>query len=96
MIEGQREARPFTDLPFKGGEVRALVDSGASRSLLRREAYLDICKQQSRIPLIRKTAPLFSVSGAKLTTLGETEMEMHPGGAWPWTIVEGISRARQQ
>lgn len=68
-----------------------MVDSGASRSLLRREAYLDICKQQSRIPLIRKTAPLFSVSGAKLTTLGETEMEMHPGGAWPWTIVEGIS-----
>ena len=67
-----------------------MVDSGASRSLLRREVYLDICKGLSRIPLLKKTMPLFSVSGSPLDVLGETEIEMNAGGAWPWTIVDGI------
>ena len=85
-----KEARPFTELAFRGGCVKALVDSGASRSLLRRDIYIDICRRLSRIPLLKRTAPLYSVSGNKLNVLGETEMDMATGEAWPWTIVDNI------
>jgi len=82
--------RPFTNILFRGGEAKTLADTGASRSLLRRDVFLDICKQLSRIPLLKAATPLLSVVGEELTVLGRAQMEMANGSVWPWTIVEGI------
>ena len=71
--------------------VKALIDTGASRSLLRRDIYLELCKRQARIPLLRRATPLYSVSGSELKVIGETEVEMENGGVWRWTVVDDMS-----
>ena len=85
------EYRPYTSLVFSGGsKVSALVDSGASRSLLRRDIFLSICKSISRVPLLRRTLPLFSVSKNPLHVLGEADIALEGSVSWSWVIVENI------
>ena len=85
------EWRPYTSLTFTGGtQVSALIDSGASRSLLRRDIFLSLCKSISRSPILKRTLPLFSVSKNPLHVLGEAHVSLAGGTNWPWVIVENI------
>jgi hypothetical protein len=85
------EWRPYTSLVFSGGsKVSALVGSGASRSLLRHDMFLLICKSISRAPILQSTLPLFSVSKNPLHVLGEAHISLEGGISWPWVIVENI------
>jgi hypothetical protein len=82
---------PYTSLVFTGGsKVSALVDSGASRSLLRRDIFLSMCKSISRVPILKQTLPLCSVSKDPLQVLGEADIALEGGISWPWVIVENI------
>jgi hypothetical protein len=85
------EWRPYTSLVFTGGsKVSALVDSGASRSLLRRDLFISICNSLSRTPILQRTFPLVSVSKTPLHVLGEAEIQLANSVSWPWVIVDNI------
>jgi hypothetical protein len=82
---------PYTSLVFSGGcKVSALIDSGASRSLLRRDFFLFICKTLTCVPILSRTLPLVSVSKTPLQVLGEAEVQLFESISWPWVIVDNI------
>ena len=85
------EWRPYASLVFTGGsKVSALVDSGASRSLLRRDIFLQICTSLSRSPILQRTLPLITVAKTPLHVLGEATISLQGSIAWPWVIVDNI------
>ena len=63
------------------GEIKiaALVDTGASRSLLRRDVFEAHIRATRRAPYLRRTTPLQGVNGDSLQVLGST-----------WLNVKGI------
>ena len=86
------ESRPYVDLRFRGGgKLRTLIDSGAARCLLRRSAFLYLCTQSSRMPLMTPSCPLYSANGGAIKVAGEAELQIEGGPRWTWVIVDGIS-----
>ena len=71
----------------------ALVDTGATHSVLRRSTFQHICKATGRCPVLKKTVQLCGVTGHNLQVHGSTEIADDELGPIPVIIVEGISHA---
>ena len=71
----------------------ALVDTGASHSVLRRSVFLQICKATGRSSILKKTVRLCGVTGHNLQVHGSTEIADDELGPIPVIIVEGIAHA---
>ena len=63
-------------LEIAGKRRSALIDTGASRSLIRRDVWLDICKESHRAPVMQTGEVLKSLSGHVLPTLGRTSIDL--------------------
>ncbi len=68
-------------LAVKGVIVAALVDCGASRSLLRLDVYKHIMRSTHSNMLLKPSPPLKSITGHKLNIIGETEIVIANAGA---------------
>ena len=78
-------------LSIKHINVISLVDTGAARTLLRRDIFLKICNNTERIPLLKQTSTrLQSVTGEKLVILGETEVQVDQAGPIKLLVVEDM------
>ena len=66
-----------------------LVDTGASRSLIRRSVWLEICESSHRAPVVQTAEVLKSLSGHVLPTLGRTHIALK-GKSVPLYIVEDL------
>ena len=71
----------------------ALVDTGASHSVLRRSTFQNICKTTGRSTILKKTVQLCGVTGHNLQVHGSTEIADDDLGPIPVIIVEGIAHA---
>lgn len=83
----------YVELCFYELHIHALVDTGASRTVLRRHEFEILCKLTGRTPVLKKSVALCGVTGHDITVLGHTEMEEKRLGVLPVIIVEGISQA---
>jgi predicted aspartyl protease len=79
-VVGGCVGRPIIKLSLNGRPVTALVDTGASCTLLRRRTYLDIIQRNHRPSLLTPGTPLQAVNSGYLDVVGNTEIH-----------VEGIS-----
>lgn len=61
-------------LEFSGVKVTTLLDTGAARSVLDKEVFVDICQRTGRAPICNPTHSLHSVTGQELQLVGETEV----------------------
>ena len=80
----------FVELCIYGQRIRAMVDTGASRSVLRRDAFDKLCKLVGRIPVLKKAVRLCGVTGHDINVLGSTEIADDEVGPFSVVIVEGI------
>ena len=71
----------------------AMIDSGASRTILRRKEFDTMCKYLGRTPVLSKTIDLCAVTGHPITVLGSTEIMEAQLGPIPIIVVEGINHA---
>ena len=71
----------------------AMIDSGASRTILRRSEFDMICKYLGRTPVLSKTIDLCAVTGHPIKVLGSTEIMEAQLGPIPIIVVEGINHA---
>ena len=72
--------------------MTALVDSGASRTLLSYAVYRDICAR-NRIPsILQSTRPLVSVTGERLDTKGELEIRFSKDVLLQVVIVQSLPK----
>ena len=83
----------FIELSIYGQRIRALVDSGASKSVLRHAELFALCKLANRIPVLRKSVQLCGVIGHDITVLGSTEICDDKLEPIPVIVVEGIGHA---
>jgi hypothetical protein len=83
----------YVELTFNGRVVYALVDTGASRTVLRRRNFYDICKTVGRIPLVTRATPLHGVTGHGLNVWGKTEIKEDRLGVLPSIIVDDMMHA---
>ena len=68
---------------------RALIDTGASRSLMSKALYLEICKTSHRLPVVQTAEMLKSLSGHVIPTLGKTSLDINEQVV-PFYIVEKL------
>ena len=73
--------------------TRALLDTGASRTILRRSEFNYICKYLGRTPVLAKSIDLCAVTGHPITVLGSTEINETQLGPIPVIVVDGIQHA---
>ena len=69
------------------------MDTGASRTVLRRLEFERLCKETGRKPLLRKGVELTGVTGHEIRVLGSTELKEVQLGVIPVVVVEGIGHA---
>ena len=55
-------------------QLHSLIDTGASRSLVRYNTWLEICRFNHQTPILQKGEILRSLSGHELHTMGRTSM----------------------
>lgn len=67
-----------------------MIDSGACRTVLRRNEYELICKRIGRNPVLKKAVDLFGVTGHQINVLGETQLDEQILGPITVIVVEGI------
>ena len=73
--------RPQIQLSVNNTHIVALVDTGASRTLLRQDVFKNLCSQSSRMPILRRdNTNLQSVTGQTLEVLGFTEIAVQNAG----------------
>ena len=77
-------------LTLKGLRLRALIDTGASRTVLRRAEFMELCDKIGRQPLVKRTSGLQSVTGHELHVWGETEIEEESLGVISVTVVNDL------
>ena len=83
--------RPEVKLTFNNLPVLALVDTGASGTLLRREIFDRICQSSHRIPTVRPSnVALQSVTGHPLQVLGTTQVMLEGSIPLSVTIVDKL------
>ena len=83
----------YVELIIYGRHILALLDTGASRTVLRRTEFDLLCKTTGRTPVLKKAVPLCGVTGHDIAVLGITEIEEVTVGPFPVIIVEGIAHA---
>ena len=80
----------YVTFQFNNLRVPALIDSGACRTVLRRNEYELICKRIGRNPVLKKAVDLFGVTGHQINVLGETQLDEQILGPITVIVVEGI------
>ena len=80
----------YVSLQFSKCHIYSLINSGASRSILRRQEFDAICKSLGRTPILSKTIDLCAVTGHQLNVLGTTELVEEQLGVIPIIVVDGI------
>ncbi len=93
MATMRKRQRAFVTLNFYHHKIETLIDTGASRTLLRRSEYLDICKRTRRQPILKPTVELCSLTGHALKVLGETQIIEKDAGPVKVIVVEGLPHA---
>jgi len=83
----------YVELRFNDNYMHALVDTGATRTVLRRQEFEKLCKLIGRAPLLRKSVQLVGVTGHDIAVLGHTEIMEDDLGPIPVIVVDGISQA---
>ena len=83
----------YVELIIYGRHILALLDTGASRTVLRRTEFDLLCKTTGRTPVLKKAVPLCGVTGHDIAVLGITEIEEVTVGPFPVIIVESIAHA---
>ncbi len=84
------EQRAFIDLDLDGVKVKALVDTGASRSLLRQDRLKKVTGSTGRSMIMRPVGNLVSVTEQPLKVLGCTEVRVQGVGPVTVTIVPSM------
>ena len=80
----------YVELNFSKCYIYSLLDSGAARTILRRQEFNKICKQLGRQPILSKTVDLCAVTGDQLKVLGSTELFEAKLGSIPVIVVDNI------
>jgi hypothetical protein len=70
------DGRPQIRLTLESVDVDALVDTGASRTLMNLDIFNQVCLAQRRPNLLKSTGPLVSVTGGALNVQGETNLKL--------------------
>ena len=83
----------FVDLDFYGVHIHGLVDTGASRSVLRRHEFNLLCKLTGRTPILKHCVELCGVTGHNIKVLGSTQLSEASIGPINVIIVEDINHA---
>ena len=83
----------YVELSLGQHRTRALLDTGASRTILRRSEFNLICKTLGRTPILSKTINLCAVTGHPIKVLGSTEINEAQLGPISVIVVEGIQHA---
>lgn len=85
-----RSSRAYLLLNFGDIKVTTLLDTGAARSILDKEVFLDICSRTGRAPLLKPTPSLHSVTGQSLELMGEAELWEEQLGRVTFVIATGV------
>ena len=72
--KGQVSGRPTVNLILSGIKVTALVDTGASCTLLRRDIFDLIVRRTHRACLLEHSGPLQGLGGVSLKVCGKTQV----------------------
>ena len=72
--KGQVSGRPTVNLILSGIKVTAIVDTGASCTLLRRDIFDLIVRRTHRACLIEHSGPLQHLGGVSLKVFGKTQV----------------------
>lgn len=83
----------YVDLDFYNVHIHALIDTGATRSVLRRREFDKLCTLTGRTPVVTKGVELFGVTGHGLKILGSTELLETLMGPIPVIVVEDFNHA---
>ena len=86
--------RPQVTLKLgKKHELRALVDTGATRSLLRRDMAVKVLNQNGRPAVFKRcTDTLTSLTGQNITVIGQVELVVQPVGPVNFIVVKDMSQ----
>ena len=83
----------YVDLNFYNVHIHALIDTGATRSVLRRKEFDKLCLLMGRTPVVTKGVQLYGVTGHGLSVLGSTELLEASMGPIPVIVVDDINHA---
>jgi hypothetical protein len=78
-------------LSINGSKEEALIDTGATLTLLRYDAWIDICRATGRAPLLRPAPHLVSVNGTELDVLGTANIKVADVPRQDMIVVKDIS-----
>ncbi len=84
------DGRPQISIQISGYKTKALIDTGASRSLLHAKVYDRVLQSTHRHGLLATTAPLQSVSGHDLKVKGTTQVKIDNVGPMAVHVVENM------
>ena len=76
------------ELDIAQRQLYTLVDTGAARSLCRKDVWLNICKGCHRNPIVQQGETLRSLSGHILPTLGRTSIEVNGFTIYVYVVEE--------
>ena len=68
------------------------MDSGASKTVLGRTDFLNICKRTGRTPFLSNTVELCGVTGHDIKVLGATQLQEKAFGTLDIIIVDNIAQ----
>jgi predicted aspartyl protease len=80
----------YVELNFYGCPIHALVDTGASRTVLRRHEYEILRRITGRTAILDQAADLIGVTGHDLQVLGKTQLQEKTLGIVTVIIVDNI------
>lgn len=83
----------YINLNFYGCHIHALVDTGASRTVLRRDAFELLCRHSGRTPILRRSVTLCGITGHNINVLGYTDIKEQHLGKMTVIVAEGISQS---
>ena len=83
-----RDRRVCVHLEVGGRRLHTLVDTGASRSLIRKDVWTDICRGMHRTPLLFTGEVLQSLSGHALPTRGRSCITVSGKSVYVYVIDE--------
>ena len=81
----------YVDLSFYNVHIHALVDSGASKTVLRRKEFDLLCKITGRSPILTKGVELYGVTGHGIKVLGTTQLLEASLGPMDVIVVDDIN-----
>ena len=90
-LSAAADCRAFVDLKIHGQIIRALVDTCAARTVLRRYEFKDLCKRLGRQPILKTTLGLQGVTGHELKVCGKTQVLEDDVGILQVIVVDSIS-----